>query len=60
MLITEYEYLSANYTVQGKLRRGRVYDRENPKRLIYAEAIEVDTALIGGPTPNTGTRLGST
>jgi hypothetical protein len=55
VLVREYEYLSANYTIQSG--RGRNLRREQPKRLIYAETIEIDTALIGGPTANTGTVL---
>ncbi|HVN54467.1 MAG TPA: hypothetical protein VMT46_09060 [Anaerolineaceae bacterium] len=55
LLIREYEYLSANYTIPTAARRGRVTRREQPKRLIYAETVEIDTALIGGPATNTGT-----
>ena len=56
LLIREYEYLSANYTNNTTPPRGRVI-REQPKRLIYAETVEIDTALIGGPTTATGTTI---
>ena len=56
VLVREYEYLSANYTIV--TRQGRkIVQREQPKRLIYAEALEIDSALIGGPTSDTGTQL---
>jgi hypothetical protein len=39
-------------------RKGRrIVEREQPKRLIYAEALEIDAALIGGPTSDTGTKI---
>jgi len=39
-------------------RKGRrIVEREQPKRLIYAEALEIDSALIGGPTHDTGTKI---
>jgi hypothetical protein len=44
LLIREYEYISANYT----LPEGR-YTRRQPGRLIYAETVDIDTALIGQP-----------
>jgi len=55
LLIREYEYLPANYvkTVQ----MGRRIRREQPRRLIYAETIEIDAALIAGPSGPTGTIL---
>ncbi|HEY6598038.1 MAG TPA: hypothetical protein VIZ30_01940, partial [Pseudomonadales bacterium] len=56
LVIREDEYLSANYTNDTIVRRGRTV-REQPKRLIYAEVIDVDVALIGGPTTTTGTTL---
>ena len=56
LMIREYEYLSANYTNNTTPPRGRVM-REQPKRLIYAETVEIDTALIGGPTTATGTTI---
>jgi hypothetical protein len=40
LLIEEHEYISANYT----LAEGRV--AHQPGRLIYAEAFELDDALI--------------
>ena len=55
LLIREYEYLSANYTtVTG---RGRRPPREQPRRLIYAETIAIDTALIGPPASLPGTEV---
>jgi len=45
LLIREYEYLSANYTLPAPgQRRG-----EQPARLIYAETIDIDAALTGAP-----------
>jgi hypothetical protein len=55
LLVREYEYLSANYTNPIGPARGRRLLREQPHRLIYAEAIEIDSALIGGPSSNFGT-----
>ncbi len=55
VLIREYEYLSANYT--NNSGRGNAIRREQPKRLIYAETVLVDSALIGGPGGLTGTTL---
>jgi hypothetical protein len=55
VLVREYEYLSANYTI--RTGRGRSIRREQPRRLIYAEAIEIDSALIGGQTADMGTTL---
>ena len=57
LLIREYEYLSANYTIVTQTRRGRPTRREQPSRLIYAETIDVDSALIGAPGGETGTQL---
>jgi hypothetical protein len=57
VLIREYEYLSANYTIPTGLARARQSRREQPRRLVYAEAIEVDSALVGGPSDATGTTL---
>jgi hypothetical protein len=54
-VIREYEYLSANYTI-GTPSIGTRTLREQPKRLIYAEVVDIDIALIGGPTTSTGTR----
>lgn len=56
LLIQEYEYLSANYTVVTPGRRGAPARREQPSRLIYAETVELDTALIGAPTGSVGTQ----
>ena len=56
VLITEYEYLSANYVKTTQVGR-RSSTASNPERLIYAETIEIDTALIGGPSGPTGTVL---
>jgi hypothetical protein len=57
VLIREYEYLPANYTIPSGPQRGRRAQREQPKRLIYAETMEIDTALIGGPATGMGTTL---
>ena len=57
VVIREHEYLSANYTTVTHWRRGRPVVREQPKRLLYAEIVEIDTALIGGPSTRTGTSL---
>lgn len=56
LVIREHEYLSANHTIDTVGRRGRTV-REQPKRLIYAETVDIDVALIGGPTTTTGTTL---
>jgi len=56
LLIREHEYLSANYTEATFSPDGRPV-REQPHRLVYAETVEVDAALIGGPTTATGTTL---
>jgi hypothetical protein len=56
VLVREYEYLSANYTNATRVGR-RIIEREQPRRLVYAEAFEIDGALIGGPTTDTGTQL---
>jgi len=53
LVIREYEYLSANYTELASA--GRPPQREQPKRLVYAEILEIDAALIGGPSAPTGT-----
>ena len=55
VVIREYEYLSANYT--NTTGRGRALRREQPKRLIYAETILVDSSLIGGPGGITSTQI---
>jgi hypothetical protein len=50
LLLREYEYVSANYT----LPAGR-NARLQPGRLIFAESVEIDEALIGQPPqPATG------
>jgi hypothetical protein len=56
LVIREHEYLSANYTNDPPFPDGRAI-REQPKRLIYAETVDIDVALIGGPTTATGTSL---
>jgi hypothetical protein len=54
LLIREHEYISANHTLAG----GEGPDgpiRWQPRRLIYAEAIEIDAALVATPPqPVTG------
>jgi hypothetical protein len=55
VVIREYEYLSANYVITSG--RGRPARRTQPKRLIYAEFIEIDSALIAPPTGSMGTNL---
>jgi hypothetical protein len=55
VLIREYEYLPANYVKTAQV--GRRVRREQPRRLIYAETIEIDAALITGPSGSTGTVL---
>lgn len=57
LVIREYEYLSANYTELVSSPSSRRRRRAQPHRLIYAEAVEVDEALIGGPSEPTGTVL---
>jgi hypothetical protein len=56
VLVREVESLSAKYTIPS--RKGRkIVEREQPKRLIYAEALEIDAALTGGPTGDTSAQL---
>ncbi|HWQ84777.1 MAG TPA: hypothetical protein VN363_09430, partial [Anaerolineales bacterium] len=55
VLIREFEYLPANYVKTVQV--GRRIRREQPRRLIYAEAIEIDATLIAGPSGSTGTVL---
>jgi hypothetical protein len=55
LVIREHEYFSANYTNDTRTDGGVL--REQPKRLIYAETVDIDVALIGGPSANTGTTL---
>jgi len=52
LVIREYEYLSANYvtTDEQGLRR-------QPRRLIYAEVIELDAALVAPPAEEHGTSI---
>ena len=57
VLIREYEYLSANYTIPTGPARSRRPHRDQPRRLVYAEAIEVDSGLVGGPSTASGTTL---
>jgi hypothetical protein len=55
LLIREYEYVSANYTLSGEGGGRARPTRVQPGRLIYAETIEIDSALIGQPPqPATG------
>jgi hypothetical protein len=56
LLIEEHEFISANHTFTERGARGRVL-REQPSRLIYAEAFELDHALIAGPDVATGTQV---
>lgn len=55
LLIREYEYVSANYTLTEPQQPGTRPLRHQPRRLIYAETIAVDTALIAPPAGATGT-----
>jgi hypothetical protein len=55
LLVREYEYLPASYTEASGSGRGQPVRHEQPKRLIYAEAFEVDAALVGGPGRGMGT-----
>lgn len=57
LLVREYEFISAQYTNLASPQVGRRPVREQPRRLIYAEAIDVDEALIGGPSTDLGTVL---
>lgn len=56
LLIREYEYLSANWT-EDKVTEHHVRVREAPHRLIYAESVMIDAALIGAPATSE-TRVG--
>jgi hypothetical protein len=55
LVIREYEYISANWVVTEPARAGASPPRMNPGRLIYAETVELDHALIGAPSAATGT-----
>jgi hypothetical protein len=55
VVIREYEYISANYI--NTSGRGRAARREQPKRLIYAETVLVDSALIAPPGGVTDTTV---
>lgn len=55
VVIREFEYISANYVVVSG--RGRAARRTHPRRLIYAESVEIDSALIAPPGGSTGTKL---
>lgn len=57
ILIREFEYISANYVVTEPAPPNARPHHFHPKRLIYAETMQVDSALISGPTSNTGTTL---
>jgi hypothetical protein len=52
LLIEEYEYQSADYTVV--VTAGRRRRVEQPGRLIYAETILLDEALLAGPAAQAG------
>jgi hypothetical protein len=56
LLIREHEYVSANYVVTERDARG-AEKRRHPGRLIYAETMTIDEALIGAPGAPTGTAL---
>ena len=53
LLICEYEVFSPSRSTSTGEGDGRT--RAQPRRLIYAETIEIDSALIGSPTSSTGT-----
>jgi len=58
LLIREHEYVSANHVdVEPAAIHGAAPRRLHPGRLIYAEVVEIDSALIGGPSAPTGTVL---
>ncbi len=57
VLIREYEYISAKDSITSGLQPGRRVIHEQPRRLIYAETVEIDAALIGGPASSIGTQL---
>jgi len=49
LLIREYEYVSANYTTSSPERDIARRVRLQPNRLIFAEVVEIDAALIAQP-----------
>jgi hypothetical protein len=57
LLIREHEYLSSNYVVAEPPLAAGTRGRANPGRLIYAETMALDDALVGGPPAPTGTTL---
>jgi len=57
LLIREHEYLSSNYVVTASPLAAATRARANPGRLIYAETMALDDALVGGPPAPTGTTL---
>ncbi len=57
LMVREHEYLSANYLAVDQAGSAGTPHPSNPSRLIYAEVIEIDTALIAGPRAPTGTSV---
>jgi hypothetical protein len=56
LMIREHEYLSANWTEAAPAVGGRP-SRNAPRRMIYAETVLIDTALIGPPTTGAETTV---
>jgi hypothetical protein len=57
LLIREHEYLSANYLAVDQPGSAGSRHPDNPGRLIYAEVVDIDAALIGGPSVPTATSV---
>ena len=55
LLIEEFEYIDADYTVQEEVQRQRSR-RVFPGRLIFAETVELDAALLSRPAPGSAGR----
>ncbi len=48
LLVEETEYIGANYVSRLESRGSRLIRRVRPGRLIYAETVMIDSALVGG------------
>jgi hypothetical protein len=57
LLIQEFEYLSSTYSSEEPSTVAGRPVRRPPRRLIYAEAVELDAALVAPPPPNTHTKV---
>jgi hypothetical protein len=56
LMIREFEFLSANWTDDSVSASGR-RSRQPPRRLVYAETVLIDSALVGAPAEGAGTTV---